>query len=156
MWLFNSPHAVTKRKSGEHYNKKLKTIPHPWKLPLASCHPGLITLALCILGFWLLFLPAHFGCHWHTAHLAVFVPTTELLCGAARLWSEAAGTSLKPIQTFGPVVWMLVWMFVTIDALSTPCLHDVCERICGFISDEVERLRNILVSQEKKIPHLVL
>lgn len=37
-------------------------------------------------------------------YLAVFVPITELLFGAARLWSKAAGGTLKLFQTFGPRV----------------------------------------------------
>lgn len=65
----------------------------------ASCHSGLFILALS--ACWFFFLPAHFGWHWHTVHLAVSVPITELLFRAARLWSKAAGGTLKPFQTFG-------------------------------------------------------
>lgn len=28
----------------------------------------------CFWGFWLILLPAHFGCHWHAAHLAILSP----------------------------------------------------------------------------------
>lgn len=67
----------------------IRGLPSPWPLYLGT------------VSCWRLFLPAHFGWHWHTTHLAVFVPITELLFGAARLQTNAAGGTLKPFQTFG-------------------------------------------------------
>lgn len=76
----------------------IKNNPAPWKPSMTSHHPGLFILALSVC--WRLFLPAHFVWHWHTTHLAVFVPITELSLELPGFRQMLQGT-LKPFQTFG-------------------------------------------------------
>lgn len=149
MWLCNNPHAVTKRKAGEHYNKKLKTIPHPWKLPLASCHPGLIILAFLLFG--ILAIPSA-----SSLWLSLLHCTFGTLCPHywTPVWScQTLVRGCRNLFEVHPNIWACgldVGLDVCYnDALFTSCLHDVHELICSFILEEVERLGNILVSQTK-------
>lgn len=82
--------------------------PAPWKTFVASHQPGLSILALLVC--WLLFLPAHFRWHWHTTHLAVFVPITEL---SSSLELPGFGQSLQgtlwcPSKHLG--LWLGGWL----------------------------------------------
>lgn len=85
-------------------------LPSPW--PVCLGNVGLLA-ALPASSLWLAL--AH-------VQLAVFVPITELLFRAARLWSKATGGTLKPFQTLGLMVGRSVYYDVHLIHFFSPDL----------------------------------